>query len=551
MAPKFTRRRALKLLGIANPVTLGFLPRVRASATRGNQTSRSSWTQRAKLVAVDGESEKGFGRSIGLDGTTALVGYTGAAYVFAEADGNWSQQAKITTENAEGHDYFGQTVALDDQTALIGARHDDDPNGRRAGSAYIFTQTDEGWTQQAKLAASDGQRRDRFGQSVAIDGDTALIGADQGDKPGGGDWSGKAYLFTRADGDWTQIAKLTAEDEQTRFFGWAVALDDDTAVIGARMTKTSAGEAYVFTRSEHGWTQQAHFIGSHRDELDSFGSAVALAGDTAVIGAPRNEDQHGPGSGSAYVFTRSNGTWEQQAALAADDGDKHDSFGESVAFDGETILVAANTDEDPHGEDAGSAYIFTQRGGEWVQETKLVADDGDSFDYFGESAVLENNTAIVGAYADEDPLGYFAGAAYVYWKDQKEVALDIKPGSEKNSINPQSKGVLPVAILQTDSFDPVSRVDMSSLRFGTPDVVDNGGGATPAHRGGHTEDADDDGADDLLLHFPTEDTGFEQDDEKGKIVGETEDGVAIFGTDTVRVKGKQKGGSGNTNRSSC
>lgn len=546
MLPKFTRRRTLKLLGITNPVTLGFLSRGHGSTS---QNSASTWTQRAKLIAEDGESEKGFGRSIALDGTTALVGYTGAAYVFTDADGSWSQQAKIIAQNAEGHDYFGQTVALDDQTALIGARHDDDPNGSRAGSAYIFTQTDETWTRQAKLAASDGQRRDRFGQSVAIDSDTALIGADQGDKPGGGNWTGKAYVFTRADGDWTQTATLTPEDDETRFFGWAVTLDDDIAVIGARMSQRSAGEAYVFTRSADEWTQQAHLTGSNRDPEDSFGGAVALDGDTAVIGAPRNEDQNGRGSGSAYVFSRANGTWEQQATLSAADGDTHDSFGASVGFDGETILVAANTDEDPHGKDAGSAYIFTHRGGEWGQETKLVADDGDSFDYFGESAALENNTAIVGAYADEDPLGYFAGSAYVYWKDQKEVALDIKPDSETNPINPNGKGVIPVAILHTDSFDPVARIDVSSLRFGAPDVVDNGGGATPAHQGGHTEDSNDDGADDLLLHFPTEDTGFEQDDDEGKIVGETDDGVAIFGIDTVTVRGNENGGSGNANRS--
>lgn len=386
--------------------------------------SVSEWTQLTKLVPDGKDDMNQFGRSIGLESSTALIGSTGAAFVFTKSDGNWSQEAQLIADDQDG-DKFGQTVALSGTTALIGARYDEDPNGHWAGSAYVFTCSAGEWTQQAKLAADDGENKDRFGQSVAVDGDTVLIGADQGDKPGGED-DGKAYVFTRQDGNWIQDTILAVDDERADFFGSSVALDKDTAVIAARLR--DQGAVYVFTRSDGDWTHQANFISSDNDPGDEFGSSVALDGDTAVVGAESAEEgQHMPvpgrmgnETGAAYVFTRSDGEWTQQAKLTADDGDVHDTFGSSVAIDGDTILVGARSDDDPHGKDAGSAYVFTRADGEWSQQTKLVADDGGEFDYFGRGAAVDHNTAIVGAYADEDPLGYFAGSAYVYWKDQKE-----------------------------------------------------------------------------------------------------------------------------------
>lgn len=116
------------------------------------------------------------------------------------------------------------------------------------------------------------------------------------------------------------------------------------------------------------------------------------------------------------------------------------------------------------------------------------------------------------------------------------VDLDIKPGGDTNAINPRSNGVIPVAILGTEEFDPTTELDVSTLRFGAPDAVDNGGGAQPAH-GGHVEDVNDDGIDDLVLHFPTRESGFDRDDTDGKLVGETTDGLAVVGTDSVRIVG--------------
>lgn len=544
MLSELTRRRALKLLGIANAVGLGSLSSSLGAAIPS--TDGSGWTQLTKLIAEDSGSDNWFGRSIALNGDTAIIGAVNEAHVFTASTGNWSQQAKLTAPPKDNADSFGESVGLDGATALVGAPNDNDESqieqqladlgykGHDAGSAYAFTYSDDEWACQTQLTAPDGDRDrgDRFGSSVAIDDNTALIGADAGGGPGGSNKTGAAYVFTHTNGDWTRNTKLTPSDENAEFFGWSVALDGDTAIIGARMSDLATGSAYAFTCSDGSWAQEAKLTADDGDSVDRFGWSVDVDGDTAIIGAERDEDPNGEGAGSAYVFTCANGDWTQEAKLAADDGDAQDSFGSSAAIDGDTIFVGANGDEDPNGDNAGAAYVFTRAGGEWVQQTKLAADNGDSFDNFGESIALENRTALIGAAGNEDPLGYAAGSTYVYWKEQRKVTIDVKPGSDITPINSESRGVVPVAIIHTNNFNPTTRIDVSSLRFGAPDVIDNGGGATPVH-GGHVEDVDGDGADDLVLHFPVEETEITGSDTAGKLVGETTDGAAIFGMGSV------------------
>lgn len=150
------------------------------------------------------------------------------------------------------------------------------------------------------------------------------------------------------------------------------------------------------------------------DADDGFGWTIALDGDTALIGASGDDDPNGKGAGAAYVFERSNGRWEQQAKFAAGDGDAEDGFGVSVALASETALVGAPFDEDPNGTKAGSAYVFERSTGGWEQQAKLAAEDGDSEDGFGTSVALTGRTGLVGAPGDDDPNGKYAGAAYVF-----------------------------------------------------------------------------------------------------------------------------------------
>ena len=182
----------------------------------------------------------------------------------------------------------------------------------------------------------------------------------------------------------TQQAKLTASDGAGGdWFGFSVAVDRDTAVVGAALDgvggNASQGSVYVFTRSSGSWTQQQKLTASDGAASDWFGRSVAMSGDTAVVGAPFDDD-NGTDSGSAYVFTRSSGSWTQQQKLTAPDGAASDRFGISVAVDGDTAVVGAYLDTIGGDREQGSAYVFTRSGGSWTQQQKLTASDGAAGD---------------------------------------------------------------------------------------------------------------------------------------------------------------------------
>ncbi len=240
-----------------------------------------------------------------------LVGCLAAAFVLMTAGGPArAAEQKLTALDAAVNDRFGISVSVSGDTAVIGTYGDDS----YSGSAYVFIRSGGTWTQQAKLTALDAAAGDRFGTSVSVSGDTAVIGAYNDD---GG--TGSAYVFVRSGTTWTQQVKLTASDAAADdLFGYSVSVSGDTAVVAARYDDgigTNSGSAYVFVRSGTTWTQQAKFTASDAAAQDYFGTSVSVSGDTAVIGA-YNDDG---GTGSAYVFVRSGTTWTQQAKLTASD----------------------------------------------------------------------------------------------------------------------------------------------------------------------------------------------------------------------------------------
>jgi hypothetical protein len=370
-----------------------------------------------KLLASDGEANDEFGLSVSISGDTALIGafkdsdngqYSGSAYVFTRTSTNWTLQQKLLASDGEAHDYFGNYVSLSGDTALIGAVGVDS----QQGAAYVFIRTGTTWTQQAKLLASDGAAYDQFGCSVSVSGDTALIGAYGHDSN-----KGSAYAFIRTGTTWTQQAELLAPDGATNDqFGFAVAISGDTALIGAHWDdnndKYDSGSAYVFTRVGTTWSQQQKLLASDAETGDEFGGSVSLSGDTALIGAPKNDMATVPGS--AYVFTRTGTTWTQQAKLVASDGIAPDFFGCAVSLDENTVLVGAFWG-DGIVTDSGSAYVFTRSGTTWTQQAKLFASDGEGYDRFGSSVSVSGDTALIGAFEDD----YAKGSAYVFTKESE------------------------------------------------------------------------------------------------------------------------------------
>ncbi|MDC3962843.1 hypothetical protein KEG38_54010, partial [Polyangium jinanense] len=374
-------------------------------------------TQQTKLVAGDGAAGDFFGLAVALSGDTALVGApwdsdkgyaSGAVYVYVRTGGVWMQQAKLVPDDGIGGDRFGYAVALSGDRALVGAPY----SNLIGGSAYVFMRSGVVWTQQAKLVANGATGADLFGKSVAIDGTTAVIGADN-DNPMG-PYSGSAYVFVH-DGIWTQQAKLAAADgHDYAAFGFSVAVSGETALIGAENDNgkaNKAGAAYVFVRSGTTWTQQKKLVAADGTESDKFGHAVALSSDTALIGAS-GDDALASYAGSAYVFERSGGTWDQQAKLQASDGNNNDQVGWSVALDGDKALLGAAVG-DAQATGSGAAYLFVRSGLTWTEQAKLVASDGAADDRLGTSVGLSGGTAIAGAFQDDDK-GADSGAAYMF-----------------------------------------------------------------------------------------------------------------------------------------
>ena len=387
--------------------------------------------QAAKLAADDGDPGDSFGFSVAVDGSTAVVGArgdedpngerAGSAYVFEKDGYSWIQAEKLVADDGDGEDGFGFSVAVDGPTAVVGASRADDPNGPSAGSAYVFERDAYSWTQARKLVADDGDSEDRFGSAVAVDGPTAVVGAPADEDPDGaaGDPEGSAYVFERSGGSWTQARTLVADDgDPGDSFGFSVAVDGSTAVVGAPDDREPngerAGSAYVFERRDGVWTQARKFAAGDGDSEDGFGSSVAVDGSTAVVGAPDDEGPDNSSLGSVYVFERRDRVWTQAQKLTPEESSGVDEFGFSVTVDGSRAIVSAFGDGIPIGNLAGAAYVFERRDGSWVQTRMLTPADGDGEDAFGFSVGTSGSTTLVGAFGDEDPNGPSAGSTYVF-----------------------------------------------------------------------------------------------------------------------------------------
>jgi hypothetical protein len=237
----------------------------------------------------------------------------GAVYPLT-IDPIFTQQAKLTASDGNDANQFGFSVGISGETAVVGAN-----NGQ--GSAYVFVRSGAAWNEQAKLTASDGAGGDQFGGSVAISGETVVVGARQDDLGANID-QGSAYVFVRSGTTWSQQTKLTASDGAANdFFGGSVAISGETTVVGALSdnvgANTNQGSAYVFVRSGVSWNEQAKLTASDGATSDQFGNSVAISGETVIVGASGDDVGANPNQGSAYVFMRSGGSWSQQTRLMA------------------------------------------------------------------------------------------------------------------------------------------------------------------------------------------------------------------------------------------
>jgi trimeric autotransporter adhesin len=446
-----------------------------------------------------------FGYAAALDGDTLAVGAcaeasnatgvngdqddnslsaAGAVYVFVRTGSTWTQQAYLKASNTDADDYFGFAVSLHRDTLAVSAVAEKskaigvdgdqgDDSQTFAGAVYVFVRTGSTWAQQAYLKASNTDADDKFGWSVGLRDNTLVVGApfedsnatgvdgDQDDNSASA--SGAAYVFTRSGSTWTQLAYLKASNSRASgLFGMSVAWDGTTLAVGAPGESSHAigidgdqeddsavasGAVYLFGHVGEPWVQQAYIKASNTAEFDRFGTAVALDGDTLVVGAPYEgsnatgmdgdqDNNTAPNSGAAYVFARVAGTWVQQAYVKASNTSAADQFGTAVALDGDTLVVSApyedsnatgmdGDQEDDSVVDSGAAYVFSRVGSLWAQRAYVKASNSGAGDEFGWSLALHNQTLVVGAdreksratgiggvQADDGALD--CGAVYVY-----------------------------------------------------------------------------------------------------------------------------------------
>ena len=434
---------------------------VKASNTGEGDFFGSSVAVSGDTVVVGAQNEASNATGVDGDQSDNSAFAAGAAYVFVRNGTTWSQQAYLKASNTEANDYFGVSVAVSGDTVVVGAYDEAsnatgvngnqaDNSAHQAGAAYVFVRNGTTWSQQAYLKASNTDAVDEFGTSVAVSGDTVVVGAryESSDAKGvNGDQtdntackSGAAYVFVRNGATWSQQAYLKASNTEVKSrcgmtnaeFGSAVAISGDTVVVGALYEDSGAtgvdgdqddhsaplaGAAYVFARNGITWSQQAYLKASNTDAGDDFGFSVAVSGGTVVVGTWQesssatgiNGDQNDNSavqSGAAYVFVRNGVTWTQQAYLKASNTDAGDNFGWSVAVSGDTVVVGASaesskatgingdqTDDSAFG--AGAAYVFVRNGVAWTQQAYLKASNTDAGDEFGFSVAVSGDTVVL------------------------------------------------------------------------------------------------------------------------------------------------------------
>ncbi|MFI5297768.1 MAG: hypothetical protein ACHREM_06675 [Polyangiales bacterium] len=352
------------------------------------------WSEQTELTP--GDAARGFGSAVSLSGGSALVGAysSNTAYVFTSSGTTWTQQAELSDPHTAIGDLFGYSVALQGGTALVGAPGDATP-----GAAYVFAQSGSPWTASATLTPLGAAANSGFGWSVALDGDTAIVGA-----PYDGT-SGAAYVFVQSGSTWTQQARLSVVTAGQ--LGLSVALSAGTAVVGADEDSSNfAGAAYVFTLTGGAWAQTAMLQASDTVIDDGFGNSVALSGGSLIVGAPN----HGtPSPGAAFVFTSSGTAWTQQAKITSVDDAPNDDFGTAVAISGSSAIVGAQG----RLSGVGAAYLFSRTGAIWSQQAEFLPTPS-TVAHFGFSVALSGQTALVGSYSEGGTMTGETGRVRLY-----------------------------------------------------------------------------------------------------------------------------------------
>jgi hypothetical protein len=371
-----------------------------------------------------------YGGAVSVFGDWAMVGAesnsdvdsnAGAVFVYQYVNDDWVEVDELNASDAGNFGLFGGSVSLDGNTAVIGARGDD---GQK-GAAYVFEWSGAQWLEVDKLIASDATAGDQFGYAVSLHGNRLVVTAPRDDDASFN--SGTAYVFEHNGMDWIEMGKLGPDAVVfEELFGTAVSLDGDRVIIGAyngvNPGGTRTGTAYIFQGSGMSWSQVGKFNAADGAANDYFGYAVSLSGDHALVGA-HGDDVN---TGAVYAYSFNGASWGGGLKLNASDAEMEDAFGISVNLKGNRALIGAYRADNAGGADSGAAYVLEFDGLNWNEERKLSNSAGANNHFLGRSVAQTNTWILVGS----DGVNGNRGEVRVYLDDPVYLdGFDAAPGS--------------------------------------------------------------------------------------------------------------------------
>lgn len=373
---------------------LGLFADILRDRAKGNSVDAPASTLQKLITNGPGEASDFFGYDVAIDGDTAVVGAyqertgpyrMGAAHVFVWNGSSWVHQQKLNPPpNSSGMD-FGWSVAISGDTIMIGApTYNCGASAVLCGAVYFFERNGTIWTERQRLLASDYEDSHQFGYDVAISGDNAVVG-EIGNvivEPG------SAYFLLRSGGVWTEIQNVEQGEDTDDDFGWGVAIEGDTAVVGFPRYANYTGGACVYNRAGSLWTRSSCLYPNDPSQGSQFGNTVDISGDSILVGAPSTFSSN---KGAGYVFVKEAGAgYQQQVKLTAPDGSPADGLGAGAAIDGDKVVLGAFQ----HNSSTGAAYTFSRCLSDWGFGEKLTAADGAPGDAFGRRVALSGDKFI-------------------------------------------------------------------------------------------------------------------------------------------------------------
>jgi hypothetical protein len=373
----------------------------------------SGWIEKHKFLP-NHTNYHDFGWSVAISGHTAIVGAkrdhaqgsnTGAAYIYQYNGSEWSFKQKIYAKEPAGGAYFGCSVSICGNTAIIGSYNDNSK-----GAAFIFEKSANGWEQKTKLMSNDLATSDQFGWSVSIDGNTAIVGAYNKDSA-----KGAAYIFEKIDVEWQQIKSLKSPVENRAEFGKSVSISGDTVIVGAPYLNSQAGAAYIYEKNNN-W-QETKLLANDGAKDDKFGETVSIDGGTVIIGSYQ-EDGIVSNAGAAYLFERTDSGWTEKTKLVASDAANSDEFGYAVSISNETIIVGARYVDHNGNGNKGAAYIYSTN----IQSPKISGYVLDTSNKPISNATITASNSIQSVETDIN--GYFEIPLYYNWSGDLTVSKE-------------------------------------------------------------------------------------------------------------------------------